>query len=97
MKIGDKLYCKKELNDVDDDYEHFHFEIGKIYNIIEPKYGKVVNNGVFVDEGVGYWFYKGDKHTTIVNKLSDYFYTKKELRKIKLNEIGIKNRRQVIL
>jgi hypothetical protein len=105
MKAGDKVYCKKSLHDADTDTaspREYNFIVGNYYAVLEsPPYDidNKKSGGVFLDSNDrddsderdnGYWFHYGTKHDSIVNRFSDYFYTEKELRKIKLEKISLK-------
>lgn len=82
MKAGDKVYCKAELyiNDT------IYFRAGKWYIIVE------IDNhdnsiGVFYNaKGNSYWMNILGSNACDCNFV-DYFYSKKEVRKLKLEKL----------
>lgn len=78
MKIGDILYCKKDLCHIND---YFHenvkiYEKGKVYEVI-----KIINNLLIIKSK------SGIENFLPIDSVSYYFYTKLEFRKIKLQNI----------
>ena len=88
LKIGETLICKKEyIIDVGTNTSTL-LTNGKRY-IIE----NVNNNNIYVSCDAAFGGLKKlnpNRFTTLhgVSKISDYFYTKKELRKLKLEKIN---------
>lgn len=78
-KIGDKVYCKKDFLKM--------FKKGETYRIrnISDNY-----NEAFVSSfNEGYWFaMSANYQINFETFIGDYFYTNKELRNLKLQQIG---------
>ena len=76
MKVGDKVYCKKTYSVL--------YKKQKEYTIT-----KMLNNSMLIrsDTGDAFIFYDNICER-ITFMFSDYFYTEKEYRKIKLNKIN---------
>lgn len=87
MKVGDRLYCYKDLINSDVEGKRHIFVVGEYYelNFINDKEVRVVY--CYDDYWDYFWFYL-DYSDTILNKLGDYFYTEKELRKLKLEKLN---------
>jgi hypothetical protein len=96
FNIGDKVYCKKSLHYIDGNMTEFNFIANNFYTILEiPSNIDDVNCGVYLggsnNDNDVFWFYEGNEHWSIDNRFYDYFYTKQELRKRKLNKINENN------
>jgi len=86
LKVGDKLYCYKT---------RLHSKWGhsiKEGDICEVSLIKtsIINNIEFTSvsvEGVAFSYGVPEKYSRHYNNLEDHFYTEKELRKLKLDEI----------
>ena len=80
MKVGDKLYCKEDFNK--------YFTAGKIYKIDSCK-----KRGIIVEDNYGVGVYVslidglGMHEIGQVICIDQYFYTKKEIRKMKLEKL----------
>lgn len=88
MEKGYYLKCKKELFITNDKYDiTTHFKEGELYKIIDKS-----KNTITIDNNIGLpWvFYHKDifidetKHTPYI---TTYFYSKKELRNLKMKTI----------
>ena len=80
MKVGDKVYCKKDLND------WFHKQ--NYYNIMYLYCETNIKRIIIRDEyGEGVEFLKNWR------EFRDYFYTKKILRKMRLKKLEKINER----
>ena len=76
MEIGDKVYCKKERDVID-------ITLGRSYilSIVNTNYISINNNkGLLFSFGTIKYYGYG-------NYFNDYFYTEKEMRKLKLEAI----------
>lgn len=88
MKVGDKLICKKSLS------KQYSGAVGELYYGITPncKYEIVEMHhhelSVKVDFGFCIWFTRSKEPWKEFEKLDEYFYTVKEIRKIKLNKLN---------
>ena len=86
MKVGDKLICKKTLFCDGASY----FTIGSIYSVMELESKDIVikcNTGC-IFSGCG--FLKSNKDGFVENHhwlLFEYFYTEKEIRRMKLDKL----------
>lgn len=86
MKIGDKLVCKKGLS------KEFAGIVGDMYCGITPNCKYEIADmhhhelSVKVEFGFCMWFTTSKELWTDFEKLNDYFFTLKEIRKIKLEK-----------
>ena len=83
MKVGDKLYCKKTLKTLVIDDQVIHFFKGRYYEIVNYK----------IQDGVLHYVLKSELSYTChipenSKYIGEYFYTEKELRKMKLDKIS---------
>lgn len=81
MKVGDKLYCY----DVDG---RLDITIGNIYTIKEFEfYGDNLAIDLCIIDDVGDHQYYNIQHKSNIHYFGLYFYTEKEVRRIKLNRL----------
>ncbi len=76
MKVGDKLICKKDIDSFKKDGE---YTIGRIYDVN-------IKFFIIFSSRSSRWFSDNGSFEMMI---WDYFYTKKELRKLKLEKIKI--------
>ena len=81
LKIGDKLYCKKNLID----YIDYDFVAGNFYKIIKIEHSPAKYT-LYIFEPL--YFSSGGQVRDIL--IWNYFCTQKELRKLKLEKINEK-------
>ena len=89
MKVGDIVICKKEVTLVNGS----KFYKGNIYYIYLKEILAVYiskSKPSVVEDGWG-WFYFNNYGNNDEFLISDYFYTKKDIRKKKLEEINEKS------
>lgn len=104
MKIGDKIICKKSINE--DLYLKGDFDV--IYNSGEEYcINNITNDAVYIRfrYNIGRWFSignrvypssvflrfsnaKGEKVSPFKYNFKDYFYTEQEIRKMKLKKLN---------
>ena len=87
MKIGDKLYCKINYN-YNTNKQSLTFKKGKYYHLIDIMIDEIETINLYtyvlddVETGYREFFYANNEKET-----SCIFYTQKELRKRKIDEI----------
>lgn len=90
MNIGDKIYCKKDFYGYENLRNKPFFCAGESYIIRYIRNNEVT---IFFKNMISGWttFIINENNTTIFDKdyanLYDYFYTEKEVRKLKLKQI----------
>ena len=97
LKVGDKLFCIKTFNNVNKILNKYciSHEKGETYKIVKINYHTNATTYIYITAEekstingyLGFIFDEYDKN--IHNNLQTYFITLQELRKEKLNEIGI--------
>jgi len=89
LKVGDKLICKKDLIrtqglGLDEEYDVYVFRKGSEYEVLEPFTSKKCSKKCYV-------LIKTDRVFEINKEyIWDWFYTDKEIRKLKLDNINEK-------
>jgi len=87
LKVGDNVYCKRKYLIVSELKIDYNLTIGKCYTITEV----IDDNIIYIIDDDGdpstFWL---KEHLYNVN---EWFYSKKEIRKLKLDEIESEGRR----
>lgn len=87
MKVGDKVLCKK-MCIYDYDKPHIKFRKGEAYQI-----STINKEGIYIysAKSDGLWFNirnSNSKNKWYLNTFEDHFYSAKELRKLKLDQLN---------
>ena len=77
MKVGDRLYCYRNINGLDNISNMY--SVGIFYSIVHIKGERIY---LISNTAQGDWFYRLVQHEW---NYSNWFYTLKELRKVKLD------------
>jgi hypothetical protein len=90
LKNGDKIFCKKIYNP---DGIHYYFTVGKMYRVCKmtDKYIQEIE-----DDNIVYSVYLQSDDNTKNAYIWKYFYTEKELRKLKLEKLCVKTSPSII-
>lgn len=83
VKIGELVYCKKELQ-----HYKFYMNVGDyctVADIFDPCYKIIDNNS---NEDI---YFSQDYNAQFKFNFKDYFYTEKEIRKMKLKKLSHDN------
>ena len=92
MRVGDKVYCIKDIEFVSKYITTKVFVSGNVYIIYEIGDDSIT---IFNSWNMNYFFYITDtgerplKYSSYVKNFDEYFITLRKMRKLKLDELGM--------